>query len=359
MDPLQARQQFLTRRALLRGTTRGLGAAALGSLLGPKAFAGDGGLLAGPHFAPKAKRVICLFMSGAPSQIDTWDYKPSLREHFDEDLPDSVRQGQRFTTMTSGQSRFPVAPSKFKFAQHGQSGTWVSELLPHTAGLVDELCVVRSMFTEAINHDPAMTFFQSGSEQPGRPSLGSWLSYGLGSMNQDLPSYVVMTPTWTGRPEAQALYQRLWGTGFLPTRHQGVSLRAKGDPILYLNDPAGVSRATRRDMLDTIGELTEEEYAQVGDPELRARLGQYEMAFRMQASVPELMDLSKEVSPKTFWTFTVPEATHSRAPSAPACCLNARRLARARRAQHSDLSTAAGTQHGRSCLANTAQSQCK
>lgn len=293
MDPRNERRQLLTRRTLLRGTTSGIGAAAMGSLLGSSATAG-GGVLDGTHFAPKAKRVICLFMSGAPSQLDTWDYKPQLKERFDEDLPDSIRKGQRFTTMTSGQARFPVAPSKFEFAQHGESGTWVSELLPHTAGMVDELAVIRSIYTEAINHDPAMTFFQSGSEQPGRPSLGAWLSYGLGSMNEDLPSYVVMTPTWTGRPEAQALFSRLWDTGFLPSRHQGVSLRAKGDPILYLNDPAGVSRAGRREMLDTISAVTEEDYAQLGDPELRARLDQYEMAFRMQASVPELVDLSGE-----------------------------------------------------------------
>jgi len=294
MDPINERRQLLTRRTLLRGTASSVGAAAVGSLLGPRALAAGGGVLDGTHFAPKAKRVICLFMSGAPSQIDTWDYKPQLAERFDEDLPDSIRKGQRFTTMTSGQARFPVAPSKFSFAQHGQSGTWVSELLPHTAGLVDDLAVIRSIYTEAINHDPAMTFFQSGSEQPGRPSLGAWLSYGLGSMNEDLPAYVVMTPTWTGRPEAQALFSRLWDTGFLPSRHQGVSLRAKGDPILYLNDPEGVSRAARREMLDAITALTEEEYAELGDPSLRARLDQYEMAFRMQASVPELVDLSDE-----------------------------------------------------------------
>ena len=293
MNPLNEHRQLLTRRSLLRGTTGGIGAAAMGSLLGGRALAG-GGILDGTHFAPKAKRVICLFMSGAPSQLDTWDYKPQLKERFDEDLPDSIRKGQRFTTMTSGQARFPVAPSKFEFAQHGESGTWVSELLPPTAGMVDELAVIRSIYTEAINHDPAMTFFQSGSEQPGRPSLGAWLSYGLGSMNDDLPTYVVMTPTWTGRPEAQALFSRLWDTGFLPSRHQGVSLRAKGDPILYLNDPAGVSRAGRREMLDTISAVTEEEYAKIGDPKLRARLDQYEMAFRMQTSVPELVDLSGE-----------------------------------------------------------------
>jgi hypothetical protein len=294
MDPINERRQLLTRRTLLGGTASCMGAAAVGSLLGPRAFAAGGGVLDGTHFAPKAKRVICLFMSGAPSQIDTWDYKPQLVDRFDEDLPDSIRKGQRFTTMTSGQARFPVAPSKFAFAQHGESGTWVSELLPHTAGLVDDLAVIRSIYTEAINHDPAMTFFQSGSEQPGRPSLGAWLSYGLGSMNDDLPTYVVMTPTWTGRPEAQALFSRLWDTGFLPSRHQGVSLRAKGDPILYLNDPEGVSRAARREMLDTITAVTEEEYAAVGDPNLRARLDQYEMAFRMQASVPDLVDLSDE-----------------------------------------------------------------
>jgi len=295
MDPITERRQLLSRRSLLRGTTSAVGAAALGSLMGPRALAGTGGgILGGPHFAPKAKRVICLFMSGAPCQMDMWDYKPQLRERFDEDLPDSIRKGQRFTTMTSGQARFPVAPSKFEFSQHGQSGTWVSELLPHTAGVVDQLAVIRSMYTEAINHDPAMTFFQSGSEQPGRPSLGAWLSYGLGTMNEDLPAYVVMTPTWTGRPEAQALFSRLWDTGFLPSRHQGVALRAKGDPILYLNDPAGVSREARREMLDTIAAVTEEDYAELGDPALRARLDQYEMAFRMQASVPELVDLKDE-----------------------------------------------------------------
>ncbi|MDA1263599.1 MAG: DUF1501 domain-containing protein [Planctomycetota bacterium] len=310
MDPLQQRHQLLTRRSLLRGTTGGLGAAAVGSLLGPQAFGGggfDSGILRGPHFAPKAKRVICLFMSGAPSQIDMWDHKPGLRERYDEDLPDSIRKGQRFTTMTSGQARFPVAPSKFSFAQHGQSGTWVSELLPHTATKVDQMAVVRSMYTEAINHDPAMTFFQSGSEQPGRPSLGAWLSYGLGSMNADLPTYVVMTPTWTGRREAQALYNRLWDTGFLPSRHQGVSLRAKGDPILYLNDPEGVTRQARRQMLDTVSELTEAEYAEVGDPALIHRLDQYEMAFRMQASVPDLVDIGSE--PQHVLDLYGPEAT--------------------------------------------------
>ncbi len=294
MHPIHQRRSMLNRRSLLRGTLSALGGATLGALLPREALADSGGILPAPHFPPRAKRVISLFMSGGPSQQDMWDYKPLLRDRFDQDLPDSIRRGQRITTMTSGQTRFPVAPSKYSFAQHGESGQWISELLPYTAKIVDELAVIRSMYTEAINHDPAMTFFQSGSEQPGRPSLGAWLSYGLGSMNEDLPTYVVMTPTWTGRREAQALFSRLWGTGFLPTRHQGIALRSQGDPILYLSDPPGVSRDDRRSMLETIEALTEVDAARLGDPALHARLEQYEMAFRMQASVPELVDLGDE-----------------------------------------------------------------
>ncbi|MFA6546855.1 MAG: DUF1501 domain-containing protein, partial [Limisphaerales bacterium] len=201
-----------------------------------------------PHFAPKAKRLIYLHMNGGPSQIDTWDYKPQLEAQFDKDLPDSIRKGQRITTMTSGQARLPVAPSMFKFAQHGKAGTWVSELLPHTAKLVDELAVIRTIHTEAINHDPACTFVMTGSEVPGRASLGSWLSYGLGSENNDLPSFVVLTPTWSSKAPAQALFTRMWSSGFLPTRHTGVALRAQGDPVLFIQNPPGVDRQARRDM---------------------------------------------------------------------------------------------------------------
>jgi len=269
---------------------------ALASLLEPKLFAGSGDspYLAAPHFRPKAKRVIHLIMAGAPSQIDSFDYKPRLREMFDEDLPPSVIDGQRFTTMTSGQKRFPIAPSAFDFKQYGQSGAWVSELFPHMAQTVDDIAIVRSVHTEAINHDPAITFLQTGSEVPGRPGLGAWLSYGLGSMNKDLPSFVVMTPTWTGRKEAQALYSRLWGSGWLPPRHQGVSLRANGDPVLYLNNPEGVTRQNRRSLLDGLAALNQEQFDAHGDPETLARIAQYEMAYRMQASVPELTDISDE-----------------------------------------------------------------
>ncbi|NNJ28003.1 hypothetical protein LzC2_41140 [Planctomycetes bacterium LzC2] len=246
------------------------------------------------QFAPKAKRVISLFMSGAPSQLDMWDYKPQLNDMFDADLPDSVRNGQRITTMTSGQARFPLAPSKYKFNRHGKHGAWVSELLPHTASVVDDLCVVKSMWTEAINHDPAITYIQTGSQLPGRPSTGAWASYGLGSLNEDLPTFVVLHSSWTGRKSAQALYNRLWGSGFLPTRHAGVALRSKGDPVLYLSDPPGVSRSQRRNMLDALAALNHKTLDEYGDPEIATRIAQYEMAYRMQTSVPELMDLSGE-----------------------------------------------------------------
>ena len=256
-------------------------------------------------------------MSGAPSQFETFDWKPKLRDMFDQELPDSIRNGQRITTMTSGQSRFPIAPSKFDFARHGESGAEVSETLPYTAKMVDDLCIMRSVHTDAINHDPAITFMQTGSEQPGRPSFGSWLSYGLGTMNRDLPSFVVMTPRWKGRAEAQALYQRLWGAGFLPSEHQGVALRSGGDPVLYLGDPAGVDRKTRRRMLDVVAALNERKADEVGDPEIRARIEQYEMAFRMQAAVPELTDLSKE--PQSVLDLYGPDATNPARSARRAC----------------------------------------
>ena len=322
-SPIADRARHLTRRQLFGRTATGIGTAALATLLGPRAAAKSmRDDERGPHFAPKAKRIIYLCMSGAPSQFETFDWKPRLREMFDVELPDSVRQGQRITTMTSGQTRFPIAPSKFDFARHGESGTEVCETLPWTAKMVDDLCVMRSVHTEAINHDPAITFMQTGSEQPGRPSFGSWLSYGLGSMNRDLPSFVVMTPKWKGRAEAQALYQRLWGAGFLPSEHQGVALRAGGDPVLYLGDPDGVDRAKRRKMLDVVAELNAKRADEVGDPEIRARIEQYEMAFRMQTAVPDLIDLKDE--PQSVLDLYGPEATEPG--TFAASCLLARRL---------------------------------
>ncbi|MCC9609630.1 DUF1501 domain-containing protein [Blastopirellula sp. JC732] len=298
MDPRQEYGLALSRRHFFKLGGLGLGTAALSSLLPERAAAAplstSGGLASVPHFAPKAKRAIYLFMAGAPSQMDTLDYKPTMADWYDKDLPESIRQGQRLTTMTSGQKRFPIAPSKFKFTQHGQSGAWISELLPHTAKMADDIAILRSLHTEAINHDPAITYICTGNQLPGRPSLGSWLSYGLGSENKDLPSFVVMTPSWSGRRDAQALYNRLWGSGFLPSKYQGVALRSQGDPILFLSNPDGVSGDIRRKMLDSLGRMNQQALAEIGDPETQSRIAQYEMAFRMQSSVPELTDLSGE-----------------------------------------------------------------
>jgi hypothetical protein len=252
------------------------------------------GSMGAPHFAPKAKRVIYLFMSGAPSQLDMWDYKPQLQDWYDKDLPDSVRNGQRITTMTSGQKRFPIAPSTMKFRQYGEHGTWISETLPHTAGVIDDLAVIKTVNTEAINHDPAITYIQTGSQLPGRPSTGAWLSYGLGSMNANLPSFVVLHSTVNGGFGGQALYARLWGSGFLSTRHQGVALRSTGDPVLYLSNPNGISGTMRRKMLDNLAQLNQQRFDEIGDPEIQSRIAQYEMAYRMQTSVPELTDISDE-----------------------------------------------------------------
>jgi len=305
MDPLMELAREQTRRQFFGETGLRMGKIALSllagqSLLGArsasaaqvaKAYPALAGL---PHFAPKAKRLIYLHMNGGPAQLDLWDYKPEMGKYFDKDLPDSVRMNQRITTMTSGQSRFPVAPSKFQFAQHGQSGMWVSELLPQTAKMVDHLALIKTVNTNAINHDPACTFVMTGREVPGFASLGSWLAYGLGSDSDELPAFVVLTPTWSSKANAQALFTRMWNSGFLPTRYSGVALRAQGDPVLYLKNPAGVERQDRRDTLDALHQLNEMNFQRFGDPEIETRINQYEMAFRMQSSVPELTDLSGE-----------------------------------------------------------------
>lgn len=291
-----------TRRQFFRKGGLGLGAVALSSLLKKTAVATCseekrfGGLEGVPHFKPKAKRAIYLFMSGAPSQLDMYDYKPKMAKLFDTDLPENIRNGQRLTTMTSGQKRFPIAPTKFKFTKHdnGGDGVWMSELLPHTAKIAKELAVIKSCHTEAINHDPAITYICTGNQLPGRASLGAWLSYGLGSENEDLPAFVVLNSTWTGRKDAQALFNRLWGNGFLPSAHQGVLLRSDGDPVLFLKNAKGISSSMRRRMLDSLGQLNQMTHQQFGDPETLARIQQYEMAFKMQTSVPELVDVSGE-----------------------------------------------------------------
>jgi Protein of unknown function (DUF1501) len=292
----ETRRQFFARGA------RGLGVAALATMLGNEmpgaptpnvqAVGGQAGL---PHFAPKAKRAIYLHMLGAPPQIELFDYKPGMSAWFDKDLPDSIRQGQRLTTMTSGQTRFPIAPSVFKFQQHGQHGAWVSELLPYTAKMVDDIAILRSLHTEAINHEPAITFLQTGFMIAGKPCIGSWIAYGLGSMNQDLPTFVVLNATHS-HPKAnvQAISARLWSAGFLSAQYAGVALRSSGDPVLYINNPNGVPPVMRRRMLDALGEMNQIEQEKMVDPDTRVRIAQYEMAFRMQTSVPELTDLSKE-----------------------------------------------------------------
>jgi hypothetical protein len=325
VDSLELTQE-LNRRHFLARSGVNLGALALGSLLqGDAARAASSKQAIGaqpglPHFAPKAKRVIYLFQSGAPSQLDLFDYKPGLAGKRGIELPESVRNGQRITTMTSGQKNFPVAPSVFKFAQHGKSGTWLSKLLPETAKVVDDLCLIRSVRTEAINHDPAITFVQTGSQLAGRPSMGAWVAYGLGSLNQDLPSFVVMLSR--GRTD-QPLYDRLWGSGFLPSKYQGVKLRGGKDPVLYLANPAGCPPLARRQMLDDLGELNRIKHEESGDPEILTRVSQYELGYRMQSSVPELTDLSKE--PKHVLDLYGPDV--QRPGSYAANCLLARRMA--------------------------------
>jgi hypothetical protein len=288
----------MSRRDFFGKFALGIGGMALARLLGSSAPAAPGlgaanrGLPEFPNFAPRARRIIYLFMSGGPSQMDLFDYKPMLNRMNGQEMPASIRMGQRLTTMSAFQASLPIAGSVFKFKQRGRCGAWVSELFPHTAKIVDDLCFIRSMHTEAINHDPAITFFQTGSQQTGRPSMGSWISYGLGSLNDNLPGFVVLISR--NAKSDQPLYARLWGNGFLPSMHQGVQFRSGKDPVLYLNNPAGIDGESRRKMLDRLAELHQLQFQDLGDPEINARVSQYEMAYRMQTSVPEVMDISKE-----------------------------------------------------------------
>ena len=321
MRLLENRRQFFGR------ASTGIGSLALASLLNPGLFAGSqqprpDAPVRSNHFPPRAKRVIYLLQSGAPSQMELFDYKPALSRLHGTELPDSIRQGQRLTGMTSNQKSYPIVNPPFEFRQHGNSGNWVSELLPYTAQVADDLCIVKSMHTEAINHDPAITFFQSGNQQPGRPSIGSWFSYGLGSENEDLPAFVVLLSKNTFY-QAQPIYSRLWGSAFLPSHHQGVKFRAQGDPVLYLNDPAKTAPADRRRLLDSLSQLNQLRASEVGDPEIHTRIAAYEMAYRMQTSVPELVDFSDEPE-ETFSLY----GEDAKTPGTHAAnCLLARRLA--------------------------------
>ena len=330
MDPRREHDLLLTRRQLFGRASTGVGVAALGSLLGSDLRANPkgpndrpidprtGGLADLPHFAPKAKRIIYLFQSGAPSQMDLFDYKPTLRKFHGQELPDSIRQGQRITGMTSGQDSFPVASSIFDFNQHGETGTWLSELIPHQGKIVDDVAYVKTVHTDAINHDPAITFIQSGSQQPGRPSMGAWMSYGLGSENQNLPGFVVLVSQKNSLNNAQPLFSRLWGAGFLPSRYQGVRFRSSGDPVLYLSDPPGINKKSRRRMLDSLAELNTMRAEEFGDPEIDTRIAQYEMAYRMQSSVPR-PDGSLRRAGSAPSTFTAPTPA-SPAPTPRTAC---------------------------------------
>jgi hypothetical protein len=320
MNPLLESQQVITRRHFFGRAASGVGIAALATLLGEQGKAASGEF---PNHKPTAKRVIYLFQSGAPSQMDLFDYKPKLADLRGTELPDSIRKGQRLTGMTATQDSFPVAPTKFKFARHGKSGAWVSDLMPHTARVVDRLCFIKSMYTEAINHDPAITFIQTGSQIAGRPSIGAWVSYGLGSMSQNLPTFVVLVSQGSGNPNDQPLYDRLWGSGFLPSKYQGVKFRSLGDPVLYLSNPDGINDGTRRRFLDDLAKLNQLKLEEAGDPEIATRIAQYEMAYRMQSSVPELIDTSKE--PEHIFQLYGPDA--KKPGTYAANCLLARRLA--------------------------------
>jgi hypothetical protein len=319
VDPLTEKKLLLTRRHFFSRTGASLGTAALASLVSKDLKAALPGM---PNFPPKAKRVIYLFQHGAPSQLDLFDYKPGLSKLSGAELPDSVRKGQRLTGMTAYQAKFPMAPSLFRFDQHGQSGTWISELLPHTAKVVDKICLVKSMQTEAINHDPAVTFFQTGFQIAGRPSIGAWISYGLGTENENLPAFVVMVSQGSA-PGTQALADRQWGSGFLPTTYQGVKFRSGADPVLYLSNPPGYPAEARRRFLDDLSKLNEMELKDYQDPEIATRIAQYELAYKMQTSVPDLADFSKE--PESTFELYGPD---SRKPgSFAANCILARRLA--------------------------------
>lgn len=324
MNPLFESHMNVTRRELLGKMGTGVGMAALASLLGEEAGAqsGDNPALKVLHFAPKAKRIIFLTQSGAPSQVDLYDYKPLLTKYKGEELPPSVRMGQRLTTMTASQ-KLTIQPSRFAFKQHGKSGAWLSSLLPHIASVADDICFVKTMHTEAINHAPGMCLFLTGAQQPGRPSAGAWVSYGLGSQNKDLPSFVVMLSRDRHGTCGQLLFDYYWGSGFLPSKYQGVKFRAGGDPVLYLTNPQGVPNPVRRGVLDDLAEMNALKQKEMGDPEIHTRIAQYEMAYRMQTSVPELVDLSKE-SQKTremYGPFVDKPGSYARN------CLLARRLA--------------------------------
>ncbi len=320
MHPALEHRLLLTRRHFFANAGFGIGSAALALLLHQDARANLPGL---PHFAARARRVIYLFQSGGPSQMDLFDYKPHLRDRRGDELPASIRMGQRLTGMTATQEHFPVAPSIYRFRRHGQSGTWMSELLPNLASVADELCVIHTLYTEAINHDPAITFLQSGAQLAGRPSMGAWLSYGLGSESRDLPAFVVLISQGTGNPAGQPLYDRLWGSGFLPSQYQGVKFRSVGDPVLHLSNPPGLPDAGRRRILDDLARLNHLRLAEMGDPEIQTRIAQYELAYRMQSAVPALTDLSTE--PRHVLEQYGPDV--HRPGSYAANCLLARRLA--------------------------------
>lgn len=329
MDPSDESVLAETRRQFFGRGARGLGSLALMSLLAegvtakPTEPAAIGGLPGLPHFAPKAKRAIYLHMLGAPPQLETFDYKPGLKDWYDKDLPESIRAGQRLTTMTASQTRFPIAPSVFKFQQYGKSGAWISELLPYTAKMADDIAIIRTLHTDAINHEPAVTFLQTGFMIAGKPCIGSWLAYGLGSMNQSLPTFVVLNATHSNpKANVQAISARLWSAGFLSGQYSGVALRSGGDPVLYINNPDGVPVKIRRRMLDALGELNEIQNAKIADPETQVRIKQYEMAFRMQASVPDLTDITKE--PES--TFKLYGEDARKGGTFANCCLMARRM---------------------------------
>ncbi|MEO5803046.1 MAG: DUF1501 domain-containing protein [Verrucomicrobiota bacterium] len=330
MTPLDQQKLLMTRRQFFGRSATGIGAAALASILNQDLFGANSAVrndampLTGfPNFAPKAKRIIYLMQSGAPSHIDLFDYKPGLEKYRGEEIPASVTLGQRLTTMTGKQAKKGVLPSIAKFSQHGKNGTWISDFLPHTASIVNDICIVKSMFTEAINHAPAVTFFLTGGEMPGRPSMGSWLSYGLGSANENLPAFVVMTSRDEEGSCGQIFYDYYWGSGFLPSKYQGVKFRGEGDPVLYLSNPAGMSTKVRRGILDDLAQLNEIKHKEMCDPEIATRISQYEMAYRMQASVPELSDLSTE--PESTFEMYGPES--KRPGTFARNCVLARRLA--------------------------------